>query len=330
MAKKKILCAVQMHWKVSDYQSKETFERKIGDVMSNVEPYLGSNTDALVVFPEDVGTPLVFMTAYPWIKNAKTIVSAIKLLYLKYFLKICYYGIRYKAGLFRAIALARAEDIAGVYIDVFSKTAKKYNVYLVAGSVLLPDFQWNREVDKIVYKITDNKVYNMAFLFDPDGNITGIQKKVHLVPDLEDKGGFDLCEGSIEQLKTFDTPLGKIGIAICLDCFKEPVINVLAKKGAKILVQPSANCKVWNKEEQEGWMEGCWKAMNTEKSFRYALNPMMTGCLFDLCFEGQSSILSNTDNNEPSLGYKDLEYAEGFIRLSNTHTKEEILFFEIP
>jgi len=87
----------------------------------------------------------------------------------------------------------------------------------------------------------------------------------------------------------------------------------------------------------------------------------MTGCLFDLCFEGQSSILSNVDlagdnngnDNEKSmknrmknnlagkpesklprgsimLGYKDLDKVESFVRMAETSSGEEVLFFEIP
>lgn len=155
----------------------------------------------------------------------------------------------------------------------------------------------------------------------------GHQKKTFLVPGLEDAGGFDLCAGELEDLRVFETPLGSIGIAVCLDCFKTPVTQVLHKLGAKILIQPSANSKPWIRQEQQDWLAGCWQAMNAGHGFQFAINPMMTGCLFDLCFEGQSSILAHLSKEEPALGYKDLSPATGFVKIADSPLKEEILMF---
>lgn len=320
-----ILCAVQMHWDVEHYQSPQAFENKIRSLMEQVRGTACRDEDILVAFPEDVGTPLVFMKSYPAVKNAKTLPDAVRILIRKNLSRVLFYRIRYRVSWFRALALATAKDTAKVYLDVFSRMAKTYRVTLVAGSVLLPDFGWQKDVKKTNYKIPDKNIYNTAFLFNAQGELAGIQKKTHLVPDLEDKGGFDLSEGNIDDLQVFDTPAGRVGIAVCLDCFKEPVIKDLAQKGADILIQPSANCKIWDKEEQQGWMEGCKKAMESEQSFVYALNPMMTGCLFDLCFEGQSSIMSNIRSDTEKMGYKDLEKTFGFTKIAKSHTQEEII-----
>ena len=344
---KKQLCAVQMHWKISDYQSPESFENKINSIMKNIRERTGPDTISLVVFPEDVGTPLVFLDSHEAVKNESTLAQAIQKLIRMNLFKVLFYRMRFGVGWIRALALAKSKEMARVYFDVFSRMAKSYGVYIVAGSVLLPGFQWEQDTEKIGYAIPDGNVYNVAFLFDHEGRLAGVQKKNHLVPDLEDSGGFDLSAGAVDELEVFDTPFGKIGIAVCLDCFKEPVIEMLANKGAEILIQPSANCKVWDKSEQEGWMEGCFKVMEREKRFKYAVNPMMTGCLFDLCFEGQSSILSNVDvdkdnvgndkpmkdnlmKDNPMMGYKDLEKTKGFVRMAATSSGEEILFFAIP
>ncbi|HBN86112.1 MAG TPA: hypothetical protein DDZ89_19980, partial [Clostridiales bacterium] len=309
------LCAVQMHWDVKDYESPQVFENKIGSLMEQVREATGWDEDVLVAFPEDVGTPLFFTNSYQAVKNANTLQDAVKCLIKKNLPKIIYYRVRYRVGWIRALAFATAKDTAKVYLDVFSRMAKSFKATIVAGSVLLPDFEWNKDITRTGYKIPDGNVYNMAFLIDKDGNLTGTQKKTHLVPDLEDQGGFDLSAGKVEDLKVFDTPFGKLGIAVCLDCFKEPVIKALADQGTDLLIQPSANCKVWDKEEQQGWMEGCKKAMEMTKSFTYALNPMMTGCLFDLCFEGQSSIMCNLPS-ETKMGYKDLDETTGFVNLA--------------
>lgn len=322
------LCAVQMHWDMKDYESPQVFENKISSLMEQVREAIGWDEDVLVVFPEDVGTPLFFTSSYQYVKDVKTLQDAVKCLVKKDLLKVLYYKARYQVGWIRALALAKSIDIAKIYLDVFSRMAKSFRVTLVAGSVLLPEFEWNKDIEKTVYKIPNGNVYNVAFLFDKEGNLMGTQKKTHLVPGLEDREGFDLVEGKIEDLKVFDTPFGKLGIAVCLDCFKEPVVKALADRGANILIQPSANCKVWDKEEQLGWMEGCKKAMDTTKTFTYAINPMMTGCLFDLCFEGQSSIMCNL-SSETKPGYKDLGETTGFVKLAKSPTQEEIIMVSI-
>lgn len=323
------LCAVQMHWSVKDYESPRVFEEKIKSLMEQIRKKAGRDEDVLVVFPEDVGTPLVFMKSYQKIKDKKTLQEAVKCLIMSNLPKVLYYKIRFGTSFIRALALATSKDIAKVYLDVFSKMAKTYRVTLVAGSVLLPDFEWDKDVKKTGYRIPDGNVYNMSFLFDRDGNLMGTQKKTHLVPNLEDHNGFDISPGKMEDLKVFDTSFGKLGIAVCLDCFKEPVVKALADLDADLLIQPSANPGVWNKAEQEGWMEGCKKVMDTTKSFSYALNPMMTGCLFDLCFEGQSSVITNLPMNLEKTGYKDLEKTEGFVRLAKSPTEEEILLVSV-
>lgn len=320
-----ILCAVQMHWDIRDYRSPQAFEEKIGSIMEQIRKTADWDEELLVAFPEYVGTPLAFMKSYEAVKDVKTLQDAVRILIKRNLFKILFIRLRYRVGWFRALALATAKDTARVYTDTFSRMAKSFRATIMAGSVLLPDFNWNPDIKKTDCRIPDRNIYNIAFLFGEEGNLSGIQKKAHLVPGLEDKGGFDLSEGKIDDLKVFDTPAGKVGIAVCLDCFKEPVVKALAEKGAKILIQPSANCKIWDKEEQQGWMEGCKKAMDTEKTFVYALNPMMTGCLFDLCFEGQSSIMTNVLSDFGEIGYKDLAPTVGFVKIASSPTQEEIL-----
>ena len=71
-------------------------------------------------------------------------------------------------------------------------------------------------------------------------------------------------------------------------------------------------------------MESVWKYVDSQP-FRYGLNPMMNGCLFDLCFEGQSSILKKDNPAEIKMGYKDLQPASHFVKVAKSHDKQEIL-----
>jgi predicted amidohydrolase len=317
-----------MNWSAEHYRSEASFKAKIRSVMEQFrEKTQDRNVETLIVFPEDVGTPLVLADAPARVFRAETLQGAIMRLTAYHIFRTAAYRMKYKVSWVRALALARAKTAARIYFETFSGIAKEYKAYIVAGSILLPDF---RQLSEGMGRYTpkDGNVYNICFLFGPDGKILGSQKKVYLVPGLEDKAGFDICNGSMEELKVFDTPFGRLGIAVCLDGFQKDVIETLASKGAEILIQPSANSKPWTKAEQEGWMESVWKDMDT-RLFRYALNPMMNGCLFDLCFEGQSSILKESDSSVSATGYKDLQSSSYFVEVAAAPDKQEILSIAI-
>lgn len=322
---KQQLCAVQMRWQPSDYRNAASFEHKIRSLMNQFRETADPQYPALVAFPEDVGAPLVFLGEWNRIQGAKTLSQAVFKVIRRHLPALIRLRLKYRVGWFRALALYKGAEMAQVYLDVFSRMARDYQVYLSAGSVLLPAFP-SLAQGAPTYILQDGRIYNMAFLFGPDGRCLGYQMKTHLVPGLEDAAGFDLCAGPLESLKVFDTSLGRIAIAVCLDCFKAPVLNALGALGADILIQPSANSKPWTAAEQQDWMAGCWQAMQNGSAFQAALNPMMTGALFDLSFEGQSSILLAGCSN--ALGYRDLPPAPGFATMTADPMQEEVLLLK--
>lgn len=78
-----------------------------------------------------------------------------------------------------------------------------------------------------------NTLYNTAQFIGPTG-IVGQYRKTHL-PFL----GYDRFVEPGSDLPVFDTPLGKIGIAICYDLRPPEVLRVLALKGAELVVVPT-------------------------------------------------------------------------------------------
>ncbi len=110
-----------------------------------------------------------------------------------------------------------------------SSLAKKYNIYLVAGSM--------PEKDK------DGRVYNTSYVFDRQGNQIGKHRKAHLF-DIDIKGGQYFKESDTltpgNQVTVFDTEFGKVGLCICYD-FRFPELSrLMVEKGAKIIVVPGA------------------------------------------------------------------------------------------
>lgn len=110
-----------------------------------------------------------------------------------------------------------------------SALAKKYDVYLSAGSV--------PELDE------EGKVYNTAYVFDRDGKQIAAHRKVHLF-DIDVEGGQSFKESDTltagDEYTVFDTEFGRMGLCICFDFRFPELARLMVQDGAKIIVVPAA------------------------------------------------------------------------------------------
>ncbi|MGL5753720.1 MAG: carbon-nitrogen hydrolase family protein [Paraclostridium sp.] len=121
-----------------------------------------------------------------------------------------------------------AECEGGATYTYLSKLAKKYNIYLVAGSM--------PEVDE------HNKIYNTSYVFDRNGDLIGKHRKIHLfdmqINDKFIKESNTITPGS--DITVFDTEFGKFGLCICYDLRFTDIFNIMVAKGAKAIIVPAA------------------------------------------------------------------------------------------
>jgi predicted amidohydrolase len=316
------IITVQMHWKLEDYQSPAAFREAIAALVEEGMAKSEAGLPTLIVFPEDVGLPLTMMDDMAAIIDNTGWEAAAKEAVIRNGLPVMWNQWRYDVGPMRAFALSQAAAVGKTYVDTFSELARQHQVYIIAGTAPLPDFPLGEDGGRIEYAVADGNVYNVAYFFGPDGRIIGRQKKVYLI-EMEQAGGIDLSNGTLEELKVFETPFGSIGIAVCLDGFREDVLDRLAAGGAEILVQPSANPGAWDKEQQDGWLYSSWKATQERPQFDCAINPMMTGNIFDLPFEGQSSVAVR--GAQGATGYAESPVEQGFAAVADGHKTEEVL-----
>ena len=96
--------------------------------------------------------------------------------------------------------------------------AVRYNINIVAGS--LPRHE-------------NQQLYNVSILCRRDGT-WDMQYKLHITPDEREYWGL---QGG-QDLKIFNTDVGKIGILICYDVEFPELSRLLAEKGMKILLVP--------------------------------------------------------------------------------------------
>jgi predicted amidohydrolase len=107
-------------------------------------------------------------------------------------------------------------------LHLLSNLATKHSMY-VAASVLV--------IDR-----TDGRKYNRGVLYNRTGELIGVYDKIHpYAPEVNDKG---VTPGTKTDI--FDTEFGKIGMIICYDSWFTDVTELLALKGAEVILFPVA------------------------------------------------------------------------------------------
>ncbi|QTD39235.1 bifunctional GNAT family N-acetyltransferase/carbon-nitrogen hydrolase family protein [Polaribacter batillariae] len=105
-----------------------------------------------------------------------------------------------------------------VVVQKFSELAISYNINIITGS--FPELK-------------DGMLYNVGYLCKRDG-ATERYEKLHVTPDEAKVWGM---QGG-NELKTFDTDCGKIGVLICYDSEFPELSRILAEEGMDILFIP--------------------------------------------------------------------------------------------
>ena len=307
------LVAVQMRLDVEDFWSKDAFRSKIQRTIALIEPRVDRSLPSLVVYPEDVGLMLVAQGLREALSGVDTVERAIARSIRAMFWRALVERARSRLSWVPALFMMRRCAIAGTYFEVFEEAARELGAYVVAGSVPLPPCRIEDGRALWQEKPRERRVYNASFIFDPRGRVIGSQRKVYLT-ELEQRGTLDLAQAALSDLSVVRTPLGVIGVAVCLDCFQDDVALRLVELGAEILVQPSANPAPWTPEQQAEWRESAYKRTCVQKLFAYAVNPMMTGNIWNVAFYGQSSIVGR----------------EGVLAEAESDDGEEVLVVRAP
>ena len=122
-----------------------------------------------------------------------------------------------------------AEEEGGECYGMLSELARKYQIYLIAGTMPEKD-------DK-------GRVFNTCYVFDRKGNKIGKHRKMHLF-DIAVEGGQHFKESETltagNTVTVFETEFGKMGVAVCYD-FRFPELSrLMVEEGAKVLIVPAA------------------------------------------------------------------------------------------
>ncbi len=124
--------------------------------------------------------------------------------------------------------------------------AKEHDVYIQSGSMLEADPRW------------PGHVFNSTCLIGPTG-ILFTYRKVHTwIPYEVHTSPHDLPGYDRPLFPVADTPIGRLGCAICYDWVFPEAIRQLAANGAEVLIRVSAYMDPWGATEPMNW----WGVVN--------------------------------------------------------------------
>ncbi|HTU65666.1 MAG TPA: carbon-nitrogen hydrolase family protein [Steroidobacteraceae bacterium] len=122
-------------------------------------------------------------------------------------------------------------DGAGRIQDFLAESARRLKIWVVGGTVPL------REA-------ADGRVSASCLVFDADGQRVARYDKIHLF-DVDVPGSTESHRESAHTIpgrepRLVDTPIGKLGLAVCYDMRFPELFRVLSRQGADAFVVPSA------------------------------------------------------------------------------------------
>jgi formamidase len=139
-----------------------------------------------------------------------------------------------------------AVQLPNEHTERYVQKARQHDVFIQTGSFLEVDPKW------------PGAVFNTSCLIGPEGILAKYRKvnpwlpwEVHASP--HDIPGYD-----DELFPVADTPIGRLGCAICYDWLFPEAIRALALNGAEVLIRVSAYMDPWGATPPMDW----WTVVN--------------------------------------------------------------------
>jgi N-carbamoylputrescine amidase len=205
-----------------------------------------------------------------------------------------------------------AEPIPGPASDQLSQTARQHGVVLIAS---------------LFEKRAPGVYHNTAAVFDTDGALRGIYRKMHIPDDPLYYEKFYFTPGDL-GFRAIDTSAGRLGTLVCWDQWYPEGARLTALQGASVLFYPTAIG--WHPAEKAEFGEAQHDAWRTIQRAHAIANGVYVAVVNRVGFETGNI----RGNSAPGAG---LEFWGGsficdpFGRIiaEASHDKEEILMGEV-
>ena len=136
--------------------------------------------------------------------------------------------------------------IPNEHTELLREKAREHDIYIQSGSMLEEDGDW------------PDVVFNTTCLIGPSGILTRYRKVNPWIPYEVHASPHDLPGYSDPLFPVADTPIGRVGAAICYDWLFPEAIRQLAANGAEVLVRVSAYMDPWGATAPMDW----WTVVN--------------------------------------------------------------------
>jgi len=144
---------------------------------------------------------------------------------------------------------------------LMSRMARKHKMYVAGGIV--------RKVDN------PDRHYNTALLYDRQGKLIGMYDKMHpYSPEAIDSG---ITPGT--KTPVFETDFGTVGIIICYDSWFPDVTQLLALKGAEIILFPNMGHQPEFLNARAG--DNCVRIVNSAWNLKYSIHDTLGRSILD-------------------------------------------------
>jgi N-carbamoylputrescine amidase len=139
-----------------------------------------------------------------------------------------------------------AKPIPGPDTEVFSKAAADNQVVLVSS---------------LFEKRAPGLYHNTAVVFEKDGSIAGMYRKMHIPDDPAYYEKFYFTPGDL-GFEPIKTSVGKLGVLVCWDQWYPEAARLMALSGADILIYPTAiGWESSDTQEEKDRQHGAWETV---------------------------------------------------------------------
>lgn len=126
-----------------------------------------------------------------------------------------------------------AVELPGEFTDFYAEAARENNVVIVASA-------FERRAPGLYH--------NTAVVFEKDGSIAGIYRKMHIPDDPGFYEKFYFAPGDL-GFTPIDTSVGRLGVLVCWDQWYPEAARLMALAGAEMLIYPTAIG--WNPDDPD-------------------------------------------------------------------------------
>ena len=139
-----------------------------------------------------------------------------------------------------------AVPVPNEHTERLAGKAREHDVYIQSGTMLEADERW------------PGVVFNTTCLIGPSGVLSKYRKVNPWIPYEVHASPHDLAGYDEPLFPVVDTPIGRLGCAICYDWLFPEATRQLAANGAEVLIRVSAYMDPWGATEPMDW----WTIVN--------------------------------------------------------------------